>query len=552
QGSGVGSQHKARDVATTGGLVSTGGTASYPLIGIPVTVNAAGNMTLEGGPVTIEIYANSAKTELLGKAEFNIGTVSLPVPTLQSDRKYWAFHKNGIFGNADPANPVGRFGPIGGSNNSLASNTGELVDPADTVQTWILPHGDLRMLFGPKTGGLAQFNPSPSAGSLPNMKHFLLDLSPFVVGSGTSATLMQSVKMSTRLVPAMMPPASYPAGLNAPWTFDDWDSTTPYFIEDGPFINKPDEGSLYDANTTINPYSTQQGNTEVSGLGSQYHSANRQISSAVMFGSLPTGMIEGQPWQTLLFRPDPGGHPGAADPPDHLLLDLFWMPVVEPYAISEPFSTAGKANMNYQMIPFTWIERSTGLHAVLANEALLALPDSTILPGSNGGFTKLRGAAAVDFNPALPLDAQETLTPFRTKFANGGVFITPSEITTLPLVPQGQTYSGMSAFWNTNRPTGENLRERPYATIYPRLTTKSNVFNIHYRVQTLRQRPGDDPAVWDESKGRTTAELRGSTLVERYIDMNAAGLLGDFATDASANAESLYRFRILATKDFNP
>ena len=51
-------------------------------------------------------------------------------------------------------------------------------------------------------------------------------------------------------------------------------------------------------------------------------------------------------------------HPGGENPPDHLFLDLFWMQVVEPYAISEPFSTAGKVNLNYQMLPFRNIRRA--------------------------------------------------------------------------------------------------------------------------------------------------------------------------------------------------
>ena len=279
-----------------------------------------------------------------------------------------------------------------------------------------------------------------------------------------------------------------------------------------------------------------------------------------MFGSLPTGMISGLPWQTLLFRPDPGGHPGATDPPDHLLLDLFWMPVVEPYAISEPFSTAGKVNMNYQMVPFTWIDRSTGIRSVLANEVVLAIPNSTILTsGSNQGYLKVIGnpstitSASHNFSLGQSLDLNQTLTPFQQRFENGEVFITPSEITTLPLVPQGQTAATITNFWQNHRPTGENLRERPYSHIYPRLTTKSNVFNVHYRVQTLRNPPAADPEIWSESKGQVMAELRGNTLIERFIDLGGTGVV-DFAlpANASANAESLYRFRVLATKDFNP
>ena len=35
-------------------------------------------------------------------------------------------------------------------------------------------------------------------------------------------------------------------------------------------------------------------------------------------------------------------------------LDLFNMPVAESYPISEPLSTAGRVNMNYQIVPFTY------------------------------------------------------------------------------------------------------------------------------------------------------------------------------------------------------
>lgn len=556
-GIGVGND-RARDVATTGGLTQTGGPASvYPFIGIPVTVapDANGNMQLSGGTVTIEVFSDSAATNLLGRATLDIGSMGIRVPQLHSSNQYWAFHKSGIFGDN---NPVGRFGPLGGTD-SRASNQNEFLVQSDTVQTWILPHGDLRFLFGPESGSLTQLQPAP-AGTLPNMRHFLLDLGGGPPGAGATSTLDPNFSMSYRQVPAMLPPASFPSGLNAPWTFGDWDTSTPIFVEDGPFINKPDEGSLYDANTSINPYTTQQANPAVSNLGSQYHSANRQISSPVMFGSLPTGIISGAPWQTLLFRPNPGNHPGASDPPDHLLLDLFWMPVVEPYAISEPFSTAGKVNMNYQMVPFTWIERSTGVRSVLANEAVLAIPNSTILTsGASRGYLKLIGnpsaitTASHNFNLAKPLNLDQTLAPFRQKFQDGEVFITPSEITTLPLIPQGQTTSTMGAFWQNHRPTGENLRERPYSHIYPRLTTKSNVFNVHYRVQTLRNPPGADPALWNENRGRIASELRGSTLIERFIDLNGTGIV-DFAlpSNAGVNAETLYRFRVLSTKDFNP
>jgi uncharacterized protein (TIGR02600 family) len=323
-------------------------------------------------------------------------------------------------------------------------------------------------------------------------------------------------------------------------------------ITDGPLINKTDEGSLFTLNGDNNPYfqdvsyAANQA-TEVA-YGEFFHSANRQMPSAVMFGSLPTGLISGQPWQTLLFRPTPLAHPGKTDPPDRLLLDLFWMPVVEPYAISEPFSTAGKINMKFQMIPFTYIERSTALQAVLMNERILAVPDT-----SWAGALVYDRRSPPNFEFSLPLNVEETLTPFHDKFQDGDVFLSATEITDLYLVPDSAsaTYAGMESFWNANRMTGDNLRERPYAHIYPRLTTKSNVFKVHYRVESLRKRPNSDPTIWDETRDKVVASSRGNTLIERFIDLNQSGIR-DFATDATANAETLYRFRILSTKEFTP
>ncbi len=170
----------------------------------------------------------------------------------------------------------------------------------------------------------------------------------------------------------------------------DWDNG-PAWVIDGPLCNKADEGTRrhehgrggsggqFDEDSA--PYigwywNPQDAITEQA----DYFSPNRQMASAVTFGSLPTGVKRGLPWQTLLFRPAkeyfPGGksHPGGADsgPPDHLLLDLFWMPVVEPYPISEPFATAGKINLNAQIVPFTNVKRYTGLRAIMQSVKITA------------------------------------------------------------------------------------------------------------------------------------------------------------------------------------
>lgn len=74
------------------------------------------------------------------------------------------------------------------------------------------------------------------------------------------------------------------------------------------------------------------------------------------------------PWQTLLFP--------ASAKATHYYLDLFWMPVVEPYAISQPFSTAGKINLNYQIMPFTNIKRATAILALTEAEYVKAVPNT--------------------------------------------------------------------------------------------------------------------------------------------------------------------------------
>jgi uncharacterized protein (TIGR02600 family) len=180
----------------------------------------------------------------------------------------------------------------------------------------------------------------------------------------------------------------------------------------GTFINKPDEGNFsvgdFKASQWQSPVRWRASYFRANSFGAtfangsrSFFTPNRMISSPVMMGSLPSRVFSANPtgtdadkggngaWTNLLFRPhlqlDNGEvrHPGQSTPPDHYLLDLFWMPVVEPYAISEPLSTAGKVNMNYQMLPFTHIRRATALHAVMKGELFAALP--------NVDFSRARG-----------------------------------------------------------------------------------------------------------------------------------------------------------------
>ena len=322
----------------------------------------------------------------------------------------------------------------------------------------------------------------------------------------------------------------------------DWDNGVS-FMPDGPYIGKPDEGD--NATTPYFYYASSQ-------IGASLFSPNRMMPSAGMFGSLPTGVIGNTPWRTLQFRPGPAAHPGLASPRDHLWLDLFHMPVVEPYAISEPLSSAGRINMNYQIVPFTYITRETGLRAVLAGEKVVSIPDADASVYKRYLTTN---NTPHDSHPAV--NVAETLHGFEAKFKGGDIFRSASEICDVNIVPMdgNATFDKMDQYWSTHRLTGDNSRERVYATLYPRLTTKSNTFTIHVRAQCLAKRRTSPPSwdTWEEGKDVVASEYRGSETVERYVDPNNT-LMGDYADAGKPRLpiSDFYKIRVLAAKQFAP
>ncbi len=155
----------------------------------------------------------------------------------------------------------------------------------------------------------------------------------------------------------------------------DWD-TGPGVAPDGAQIGLPNAGtSLAPATAYFSMTNGQVGATT-------QRAPNALVPSPVILGSLPAGInptqpAQSAPWRTLLFCPYPAAdtsHPGFTSPPDHLLLDNFWMPVVEPYAISTCMATAGKINLNDQIAPFTYLHRSTALRALLDDLRIPAIP----------------------------------------------------------------------------------------------------------------------------------------------------------------------------------
>lgn len=384
---------------------------------------------------------------------------------------------------------------------------------------------------------------------------------------------------------------------------------------DGPTLNKADEG--YSDAAAGGGYTGVYFGSNTVGfttLAQTAFSPNRQIASPVMFGSLPTGVISRSPWQTLLFCPNPASeyqnhfvgaaanHPGFgttvsgdsgpsarppfATPPDHLMLDWFWMPIVQPYAISDPMSTAGKVNMNFQILPFTYIERSTGVRAVLKNVKVQAIPSRAALEGSS--YKTVFNASVDSTTPSFRynINRDETIYGgFDARFSgtNADIFHSASEICNVFMVPKEQTgvqappasstygamiappaptggYAGTAAWWDNYRLTGDNSRESPYNQIYPRLTTKSNTFQVHYRVQLLKKLANSDQAKWTEGTDQVVSEYRGSSILERYIDPNDTRLKGvDFTqVDIDAahpdlyNIDKYYKFRVISTKVFTP
>ena len=383
-------------------------------------------------------------------------------------------------------------------------------------------------------------------------------------------------------------------------------------------------------------------------MGATLMSPNRMVPSPVIFGSLPVGFgqmgstatpsknILTNSWLTLQLSPNPyalttnllasksalagyseaGGLITNTILPDHLLLDYFWMPIVQPYPISDPFSTAGKVNMNYQIVPFSYINRDAAMRGVLKSVMITAVDESYIgvykYPNdiSQGGyqyqgkFNITNYPSGTNYNQLAanrgnfyfhsPVHLDETLKQFTNRFGQNDLFHSPSEICSLWLYPAKQPTTStnlnntnalitwdsgntnIKAWWygkaGTTRKglTGDNIRERPYNQLYPRLTTKSNTYQIHYRVQTLKQTPtahGSDWSTWkDPGAGGVTdkliAEQRGSAVIERYIDPSDAQL-PDFTAQFQGNPgtvtlsstnimDTYYQFRVFNAKQFTP
>ena len=371
--------------------------------------------------------------------------------------------------------------------------------------------------------------------------------------TGTDWTTGKSVAVANAWF--MAPSCSAPSGKNYVTMLPtqnisgDWD-TGPGLCPDGAMVNLPDAGTSLDPNTAY--FSLAGGQ-----LGAVTRFApNALVPSPVIFGSLPAGInplqpASSEPWRTLLFCPYPAGdalHPGFVSPPDDLLLDQFWMPTVEPYAISTCMATAGKINLNDQIAPFTYLHRNTALHALLHDLRVPAIPQSVGLQYKTSGSALTSIWNSVDENA--------TITALESRFTSGDAYLTEGEICGVPLIPAGQTAATLDGFWNgsqgAGRLTGDNLRELPYAQLYSRLTTRSNSYTVHMHVQVLQKLRNDpNQNVWNEGTDVVLGDWRGSYEIERYLDPNATAPSAATGTTAGQQLGQ-YRFRIVSAQRFSP
>jgi uncharacterized protein (TIGR02600 family) len=589
-------------------------------------------------------------------------------------REHWCWNRDGAFKMAGVVAPPGtnlginrgRLQMTGGHQGYGISEPGfltfsghGLVRPVDVVRSYLIPHGDDRLVAAQRDLPASTFKHHVLYGN-----NARLVASNFTVEYGNQGYGREGIPgpgpNQAADPKALVDPsvANVPRGRRAvlPDNFQlnmnqwgDWDNGVAAEL-DGPMINKPDEGNAmgvayndyvpkpWITNSPARafiPYFTDSWVQEPAGPG--LWSPNRIMPGPGMLGSLPTGVYDrsggpgGQPWQTLLFRrvggsvqqsaqgqsPRTGNvHPGWEHPRDHYLLDFFWMPVVEPYSISEPLATAGKVNMNYAIQPFDYIKRKSSLLGVFSSEELLTVPNRLSIGAANAanaykegegwgsGFNRTTntGGTLRDVSLRTWINLDQTLRQFDDLFGRPGgknrpqIFRTASQICEQWLVP-GRPVRGnpfgvtnmrledVAQWYNPdsnpvagNRSfglVGDNVRERPYTNLIARLTTKSNTYNVHYRAQIIRQSPlspvnpgqrrsDAEFATFDASTDKMVGEYRGSSIVERYIDPNDIRI-PDYASlslrgslqlgNDKASVDTLdkfYRFRVVSEKRFAP
>ncbi|MBV64040.1 MAG: hypothetical protein CMP45_05975 [Rickettsiales bacterium] len=449
------------------------------------------------------------------------------------------------------------------------NNPQNLISPGTVVRSLVVSHSDFRLLGAKRVIENHVFQPHPKFNTNDRQAHSLVDPDgykytgfenerEFIVGADYTKTIEPDFPISPENPNFFVdvrgnPRTDYKFSVD-PMITGDWDNGIAMQM-DGPYVNRGDDGNRPSGNR--NPYFDEKALTAADVTSQAFFSPNRVICGPGMYGSMSSGVQADIPWRTLLFRPDPehfgaADQPNQGDPPDHLWMDLFWMPVVEPYAISMPAATRGKINLNTQIVPFDYIKRNTAMHALMKAERVVAIPTNA------GGKYKEQNGGSDSWRSKI--DAYETMKQWEDKFKENELFRSPTEICEMYLVPEGETlgtrsgkdYPKMRKFWESHRLTGDNTKERPYANMQPRLTTKSNVFKVHMIVQTLRKARSTDADKVDPEKDKPVGTWRGSALIERFIDPSDKKI-PDYFNDPNMTNQSLekfYNYRVLHIKQF--
>src|SRR4029450_3420641 len=125
--------------------------------------------------------------------------------------------------------------------------------------------------------------------------------------------------------------------------------------------------------------------------------------------------------------------------------------------------------------PRSYLRRDTGLRGILKSTFIMAVSKSQ----ADGGHTENPQSQTTRFR--YPIDLNRTIEAMETRLKSSDgdypLFRSASEICTVDLYPQELSIgTNWATFWqNGGALTGDNMRERPYSHIYPRVTTKSNV-----------------------------------------------------------------------------
>lgn len=555
----------------------------YPYVSDPINYGTASTFALNAGAYDIEIWVGETPSD----------PRSMKVQTVHIDFPPAAVLNLRVPTSNDMA------ARIATSTDGFVENPAQFINGADTVRSMELTcgqtdnrAGDVRLaaaradvpkeFFAPRDGLTEYTKATPI---LHGMTRGHGDPEPSYTGNGLFVTGGAIRGSKPPILPKFVQGVERSDAGKPP---GDWDRGLSKHM-DGAMGNKVDEGNIkYDYSSgatdhTVKPYYRGRGIEET---GQSFFTPNRQLPSAVMLGSLPTGVVRNQPWQTLLFRPNRevgSTHPGAdtrLGPPDHLMLDLLHMPVVEPYAISEPFSTAGKVNMNYVLAPFgytsgpkntgfsgtnpdtanprSYVRRDTALRGVLKSVYMMAVPNGTAEGAHNENIESVTTPFRYPIDPSRTLEQFETRLKFKT--GEYPLFRSASEICTVDLYPRklsqadalvvGTGDTGWSDFWKANALTGDNMRERPYAHIFPRLTTKSNVYTVHMRCQAIRKSPNSKPDEYNSKLDSVVGDYRGSATIERFVDPNDIELAK--YKENTQKVDPLYRYRVVNTKHFAP